>query len=83
MTVMLAPVSTKNQTGVPSTIPLTYRPSSSPPAASVLTEGKVGLSVKGSVGPGLQPLNSTVLFPLEMFLLDDLEDGGPDFGPLF
>ena len=45
--VMFAPVSTKNRTGVPFTIPLTYRPSLSGSTASVLTEGKVGFSVVG------------------------------------
>ena len=56
--VMFAPVSTKNLTGTPFTNPLTYKPSLSAPTASVLIEGKVGLSVDWSVG--LWPLNSTV-----------------------
>lgn len=56
--VMFAPVSTKNLTGIPFTIPLTYRLSLSAPTASVSIEGKVGLSVDWSVG--LLPLNSTV-----------------------
>ena len=58
MMVMFAPVSTKNRTSVPFTIPLTYKPSLLASTVSVLTEGKMGLSVGGSVG--LQPLNLTV-----------------------
>lgn len=58
MMVMFASVSTQNLKGIPFMNPVMYRPSVSAPMASVLTEGKAGLSSDWSVG--LRPLNSTV-----------------------